>query len=162
MTTQHHSSIGCLVIRQEEVLLVKHTYGPTQGRWDFIRGHVEPTESLESAAIREVQEESGVFAHPVKILAVRQYVKEVARDHVVNDLLIVWALDYVSGDPLPDGREISDAQFLYIGDALRASDVSNWTKELLRAFRTAQGLHESVYQPGRLSQGTRHWKLFTE
>ncbi|MGA7923360.1 MAG: NUDIX domain-containing protein [Thermoplasmata archaeon] len=40
-----------------EVLLLHLT---EEGRWCFPKGHVEPEETLEAAAIREVQEETGL------------------------------------------------------------------------------------------------------
>lgn len=38
------------------------------GRWDLPKGHLEPDESIEACAVREVAEETGVTAEPVRPL----------------------------------------------------------------------------------------------
>jgi 8-oxo-dGTP pyrophosphatase MutT (NUDIX family) len=45
-----------------EYLLVRAKAPP--GAWVFPKGHIEPGESAEAAAIREVREEAGVSARP--------------------------------------------------------------------------------------------------
>lgn len=52
---------GLVFNPREKVLLIK--YPPSRGgAWAFPKGHVEPGESLEQTALREVQEECGVRA----------------------------------------------------------------------------------------------------
>src|SRR5690349_8654952 len=55
--------VGAVVMRAEEVLLVRQSPGhPLEGQWTIPWGRVEPGESPASAALREVQEEGGVTA----------------------------------------------------------------------------------------------------
>jgi 8-oxo-dGTP pyrophosphatase MutT (NUDIX family) len=49
---------GGVVLAGDEVLLIRDRYG----RWTFPKGHVEPGETDEEAARREVEEETGVRA----------------------------------------------------------------------------------------------------
>lgn len=50
-----------LVIDQEgRWLVVKKTYGGLKGRWSFPAGFVEPGETVDMAAVREVLEETGL------------------------------------------------------------------------------------------------------
>lgn len=42
------------------LLLVRQTYGPYQHEWDLVAGFVEPGETLEGAAVRELWEETGL------------------------------------------------------------------------------------------------------
>jgi diadenosine hexaphosphate hydrolase (ATP-forming) len=55
---------GAIVLREEggivRVLLVRSKKDPTL--WIFPKGHIEPGETPEAAAVREVQEEAGVRA----------------------------------------------------------------------------------------------------
>ena len=57
---REEKSCGAIVFRcpadKLEVLLLKHR----NGHWDFPKGHVEPGESEQETALREVREESGL------------------------------------------------------------------------------------------------------
>lgn len=59
--TQH--STGGIVYRHTgrsvDVIMIKDTYG----KWTFPKGHVEPNESFEEAAKREIAEETGIDEH---------------------------------------------------------------------------------------------------
>ena len=49
-------SCGCIIIKDKEVLLIKHL----KGHWDFPKGHMEVGESEEDTALREVKEETNI------------------------------------------------------------------------------------------------------
>ncbi|MCK0440794.1 NUDIX domain-containing protein [Gordonia alkaliphila] len=49
-----------LVDEDGRVLLVKRGHDPQRGRWSVPGGHVEPGETFEEAAVREVREETGL------------------------------------------------------------------------------------------------------
>ena len=48
------------VEHEDRLLLVRQTYGPYQHEWDLVAGFVEPGETLEGAATRELWEETGL------------------------------------------------------------------------------------------------------
>lgn len=52
--------IFCIKEGRLRVLLVKRRYAPYQGRWAIPGGFVKEEESLEQAALRELEEETGV------------------------------------------------------------------------------------------------------
>jgi NAD+ diphosphatase len=51
------------VEHDDRLLLVRSTYGPYQHEWDLVAGFVEPGETLEGAAIRELWEETGLVSN---------------------------------------------------------------------------------------------------
>ena len=51
-----------IVIRDGEVLLVQRSNPPDTGRWGFPGGKIEFGERFEAAAVRGLQEETGVRA----------------------------------------------------------------------------------------------------
>ena len=64
---------GCLVVRDETVLLVRRSIEPGYGKWVFPGGHVDRGETLEAAALRETREECGAIARVDGLLGVYSY-----------------------------------------------------------------------------------------
>jgi diadenosine hexaphosphate hydrolase (ATP-forming) len=64
--------------REGEVLLIRDR----QGFWVFPKGHLDEGESLEQAAVREVEEETGIRGHVLSELSPTRYTnpKGVARE----------------------------------------------------------------------------------
>ena len=58
---EYEKSCGAVVFRKyhgnTELLLIKHTIG---GHWSFPKGHVEPGETEEETALREIKEETSI------------------------------------------------------------------------------------------------------
>jgi ADP-ribose pyrophosphatase YjhB (NUDIX family) len=53
---------GVILVREGAVLLVKRKYEPRAGWWCLPAGFMEAGETPEQTAVRELQEETGVFA----------------------------------------------------------------------------------------------------
>ncbi len=97
-----------IVLKGDEALVVKKTYGGLKGKWSFPAGFVEPGETVDQAAVREVWEETQVEATIRQVIAVRT---GVIRDEI-SDNMVVFVMDYVSGEPVARPGEIEVAQFL--------------------------------------------------
>ena len=50
------------IFREGAVLLIERAKGALKGRWSLPGGHIEPGETAQAAAVREVREETGVEA----------------------------------------------------------------------------------------------------
>jgi 8-oxo-dGTP pyrophosphatase MutT (NUDIX family) len=103
------------------VLLV--TASSNRDTWIFPKGHVEPGETLEDAALREAEEEAGVtgtILRPAGVLSFRQGLKTY-RVHY----FVVATED--AGDPEPGRRH----RWCSYDDALRKLTFDD-TRELLR------------------------------
>ena len=66
-------SCGGVVIYQNKVLLLYKNQNGRHVGWVLPKGNVEPSETHQNAALREVKEESGVSAKIVKFLGSTQY-----------------------------------------------------------------------------------------
>jgi ADP-ribose pyrophosphatase YjhB (NUDIX family) len=54
-----HIGVGVMLVRDQNLLLVKRKYDPDAGYWSIPGGHLELGEKVESAAEREALEETG-------------------------------------------------------------------------------------------------------
>lgn len=72
MTDRHYPSVrlavSCVVQDGDRFLLVERAHEPAKGQFAFAGGKVEPGESLEDAARRELLEETGIAAGEVTLL----------------------------------------------------------------------------------------------
>ena len=69
--TNWQKSVCAVVLREGKVLLARHTYGAGKGLFITPGGYLKNGESPEQALCRELMEETGITAKPVKLLAVR-------------------------------------------------------------------------------------------
>lgn len=101
-----------VVIRDEQVLLVKRA---DNGAWTAVTGIVDPGENPADCAVREVLEETGVRAVPLRLVWVH-----VSRPivHVNGDqaqyLDHVFRMDWVAGSPYPADDENDAARWFDI------------------------------------------------
>ncbi len=104
-------AVGGVVRRERSVLLVRQRYGPARGLFLFPGGLVEPGETLDQAVAREVAEETGVEATVRGVIGLRSRC-----DGGRNDTYVMFLLEWVAGEPRPDGHEIDDARFFGLVD----------------------------------------------
>ncbi|WP_316860135.1 NUDIX hydrolase [uncultured Cohaesibacter sp.] len=62
------AAVLSLVVRGDDILLVRRANEPDSGKWGFPGGKIEFGETIEAAAIRELYEETGVKARAGRIL----------------------------------------------------------------------------------------------
>jgi len=103
---EHVVAVGGVVRRERTVLLVRQRYGPARGFYLFPGGLVEPGETLDQAVVREVAEETGIQASVRGIVGVRT-----RGDGPRSDTYVMFLLDWLAGEPQPDGQEIDEARF---------------------------------------------------
>ena len=88
---------------EDGVLLGRRCIDPGAGRWSFPAGYVNRGEVLEDAAVREVREEFNV---DVRLTGLVGAYSEPGSPVV----LIVYAGEIDAGDPVADGRELSEVR----------------------------------------------------
>lgn len=93
----------------QEILLV---HRPAYDDWSFPKGKCEDGESEEAAALREVEEETGLQCRLERELAVTRYVDNRGRPKTVR----YWLMEPVGGR-LAAANEVDDAAFVGVDEA---------------------------------------------
>ncbi len=107
-----------VLLKADQVLLVKRRNEPDAGLWGFPGGHVELGETAMEAAARELCEETGVIGRPVRYLTNVDVIDR-DRDGSIrfHFLLAAVLCDYRSGNPIAQD-DVSDARWCDVADVL--------------------------------------------
>lgn len=151
MENNRKLSASCIVVKENKVLLVKHTYGAAKGKYLIPGGFSEEGEMPQMTAEREVMEETGVTVKADNLVAVRFTTQEV---------WCIFSGAYVSGEPTSDNHENEDAVFMPLEEALTSQQVVETTRVLIKVVLDAgkEVLRLSDFVNPKFEDGT--WQLF--
>jgi 8-oxo-dGTP diphosphatase len=122
--------IGAVVFHNDAVLLIKRKNPPYQNEWCIPGGKIQPGETLQQAAEREIQEETGVQIQagaPIYAFDIidRDNHNKPTLHYVVIDLLA----EYISGNPVARDDAIEAA---WVGrDTFKERVINETTRKLL-------------------------------
>jgi ADP-ribose pyrophosphatase YjhB (NUDIX family) len=122
--TNYGQAVAGIVVKDNKVLLVRHTYGAGRGKLIIPGGYVNHGESPQEALKRELLEETGISANPGDIVGVR---------FNVHDWYIAFRADYIGGTARSDGNENSEAVWIGIEEIAARGDIPELTKKLVQA-----------------------------
>lgn len=127
--TNWGQSVAGIVIRENKVLLVRHTYGAGKGNLIIPGGYVNNNETPQNAVKREILEETGINVTPKDIIGIR---------FNTHDWYVVFLAEYVDGVAHSDGEENSEAIWIDIHEVLSRNDVPELTKTLIQSIHNEQ------------------------
>lgn len=125
MRIKYEVSAGGLLLRRHESGYDALLIGRRSPRiWSLPKGHVEPRESHERAALREVREETGCWGEIVirlNEIAFWFYVGKAKHRKSVT----FYLMRYLSGDPANHDHEVDEARWFEISAARRTLKYVN-------------------------------------
>jgi 8-oxo-dGTP diphosphatase len=97
MTTNYpRVGVAAIIIRNDQVLLIKRKNVHCAGSWSTPGGHLDFGETPEQCAIRETREEVGIEIEDMRFVAVTNDYFEANEKHYIS----LWmAGSYISGEP---------------------------------------------------------------
>jgi 8-oxo-dGTP diphosphatase len=98
--------VSAILEDSRSILLVKRDRPPSRGLWCLPTGFAEAGESIEQAALRELEEETGIKGKIVKLQDVDSY-----KSRFYGDLLFLTFVVEQSGGKLCAGDDCSQARF---------------------------------------------------
>lgn len=127
MTEELPNAASVAILREGKVLLIKRAYAPYQHLWTLPGGRLEPGESIEQCAVREIQEELALaIRNPRPVM-----VQALGRDGTFR--LAIFATRDFSGtlrpsDEIADHKWVDPTALISFRTTTRLDDV------LARAF----------------------------
>ena len=108
--------VGIVVFHQQKVLLIRRGKPPRQGEWSIPGGKQKLGETLQQAARREVQEETGLKLGPLMLVDVVDSIfKDSQKQIQYHYSLIEWTGEFVSGE-LNAADDASDAEWFELSE----------------------------------------------
>ena len=134
-------AVGVVCFRGEEVLLIRRGTPPRAGEWSLPGGRIEPGEPAQTAALRELREETGVETDLIGLVDVVDAIfNNRAGDRITRHyVLIDYAARWVSGTPVA-GDDAAEARFFH----LSAVNSLNLWDETVRVIDAAANLLRPV------------------
>ena len=140
--------VSAIVVRDSRVLLVRYAYGHRKGMWTLPGGYAHHDETLDQAALRELEEETGLRGEPCGIVSVRT---RVAKEG--GAVFVGFRIRCDSGEPAPDNHEVDAAQFLDRQELLAINPVMELSRQIALAVLAAPAMElVETDIPGRSGQ----------
>ncbi len=122
--------VGAVVFDQDRVLLVKRLSPPAQNQWAIPGGKVQFGESLQSAAEREIFEETGLRIRAREPIYSFEVIEKTSSGNIAFHYVVIdLAADFIDGEL----RAADDAkQAAWVDrEMFRTIDVNHYTRDLL-------------------------------
>jgi len=132
-------AVSSCIWRGDKVLIIQRGKPPLAGIWSLPGGHVEAGEAIRSAALRELQEETGVIAKIGPVIDAVDVIRRNDQREITAHYAIVCFLGHwISGDP----QAGSDAIAACWSDqkTLEKLEFTNGTKAIIARAREMAGI----------------------
>ncbi|EHQ87417.1 NUDIX hydrolase [Desulfosporosinus youngiae] len=154
--------VGGILWNEGKVLLVQRAHNPGKGIWTIPGGYVNQGESIGDAIVREMQEETGIKAKPLSIIALRDRPSNCSTEK--HDTYIIFQMSLLEGTLHAQPEEVSNLGF-FTFEECRTLKISSLTLSAIQACRSiSQGLilNKDADLIGRLStlyQISSNWSI---
>ncbi len=124
MELKKEKSCGCIIIKDNKVLLINEIHG---NFWGFPKGHMENGETEIETALREVKEEVGL---DVKIDTDKRYVLNYIIDNKIDKTTVLYVAEPISDKIVMQESEIDNVRWCSFNEALDLLTFNDWKKVL--------------------------------
>ena len=132
-TRNEHSSGGAVIDLRDGAPFVAMIATRGRSRWGLPKGAVSPGETSEQAALREVQEETGLDAEIVSRLDTIEYFFR-AGDTLIKKSVDFYLMRYVGGTMTPQLSEVDDVEWVALSEGIQRASFDSERKLLSLAL----------------------------
>jgi 8-oxo-dGTP pyrophosphatase MutT (NUDIX family) len=132
-TRNEHSSGGAVIDLRDGAPFVAMIATRGRTRWGLPKGAVSAGETSEHAALREVQEETGLDAEIVARLDTIEYFFR-AGDTLIKKSVDFYLMHYVGGTMTPQLSEVDDVEWVPLPEAIQRASFDSEKKLLSSAL----------------------------
>lgn len=126
-------AVLAVVVRGDEVILVRRANSPDAGLWGFPGGKIELGERLDQAAVRELYEETGVVARAIEVFTAVDAVEIASNASVAHHyVLVAVPCQWVSGNPIA-GDDALEARWFEVSSLFAADTVKSFAVDIVAA-----------------------------
>ncbi len=138
-TRSEHSSGGAVITFRDGRPLVAMIATRGGSRWGLPKGAVSKGETSEQAALREVQEETGILADIIAPLDTIEYFFR-AGDTLIRKRVDFYLMQYVGGKLTPQLTEVDDVEWVELSEAIRRASFESEKKLLFSALEQIESV----------------------
>lgn len=132
--------VGAVIIQNGRILLVQRAREPMKGHWSIPGGLVEVGESLHTAVVREVMEETGLAVEPLELVELLDRIHR-EDDRVRYHYVIADYLCRVTGGVLQAGSDAAAVRWVQRAEWLSPGAFDPVTARVMEAaWQRAQAL----------------------
>jgi 8-oxo-dGTP pyrophosphatase MutT (NUDIX family) len=114
-----------------------------RSRWGLPKGAVSKGETSQQAALREVQEETGILADIVSPLDTIEYYFR-AGDTLIRKRVDFYLMQYVGGKLTPQLTEVDDVEWVELSESIRRASFESEKKLLSSALEQIESVAKRV------------------
>src|SRR4051812_26017046 len=145
-TRNEHSSGGAVIDLRDGAPFVAMIATRGRTRWGLPKGAVSKGETSEQAALREVQEETGLLADIVGTLDTIEYFFR-AGDTLIHKRVDFYLMQYVGGKLTPQLTEVDDVEWVELSEAIRRASFESEKKLLSAAMEQIESVAKRASSP---------------
>jgi ADP-ribose pyrophosphatase YjhB (NUDIX family) len=138
VNTRHQTSAGGIVFRRDDarvdVVLIARTSPSKRRIWALPKGWVEPGETVEDAALREIREETGLTGRLLDPLGQIDYSFYSPRDRTrIHKTVHFFLVEFVSGNTEDHDHEVDEARWWPLDEALAQMTYDSERQMMVKA-----------------------------
>jgi len=124
-------AVGAVVFHHDRILLVQRRQPPNQGQWAIPGGKVRHGETLQTAAEREIREETGITIRAGKPVHSFELIERDCQDRILFHYVIIDLLaEFLAGEP--HAADDASAAAWFDRSRLAEVQINPETRNLLR------------------------------